>query len=62
MSPRLTCAALLLVASRLFAQFDSGQIAGFVKDPSDAVAAKASVVKGARTMASHCSGTGSLAA
>ena len=40
---RLAGTVLFLVAFRLFAQFDSGQIAGFVKDPSDAVVARASV-------------------
>ena len=43
MPRRLTRTALLLIASRLFAQFDSGQIAGFVKDPSEAVVAQATV-------------------
>ena len=44
MPRRITGTALLLVASRLFAQFDSGQIAGFVKDPSEAVVAQATVI------------------
>ena len=44
MPHRITGTALLLVASCLFAQFDSGQIAGFVKDPSEAVVAQATVI------------------
>src|SRR4051794_7653801 len=39
-----TAAAVAVFASCVFAQFDTGQISGFVKDPSDAVLVGATVV------------------
>ncbi len=35
--------SLLFLTGALFAQFDAGQIAGFVRDPSDSSIADASV-------------------